>query len=294
MQLLLAVLALAVTVGAQTASAPTAPHPEPELGKVAWSRDFDAALACAERESKPVLLLFQEIPGCDTCTGFGRDVLSHPMLVPAIETCFVPVVVRNNVEGKEREILKRYEEPAWNNPVVRFLDAKGKDLIARKDRVWDAHKMAARMISALEKAHATVPGYLRIARDESDHATETAVFEMHCFWEGEAHFGAMPGVVGTRAAFVGEAEVVEVTFLPALVAEKELTALASAKSCKAVSVKNVREAPAADQKHALIGTPYEKLALTPMQRMRVHSDLTLGSDPKRWLTPAQLLQLRLK
>ena len=34
-----------------------------EVGKVAWGRDLDAALAESEESGKPVLLLFQEAPG---------------------------------------------------------------------------------------------------------------------------------------------------------------------------------------------------------------------------------------
>jgi hypothetical protein len=34
-----------------------------ELGRVAWRRDHDAAFAAAKESGKPVLLLFQEVPG---------------------------------------------------------------------------------------------------------------------------------------------------------------------------------------------------------------------------------------
>ena len=34
-----------------------------ELGQVKWRRDFEAGLAEAKRTGKPVLLLFQEVPG---------------------------------------------------------------------------------------------------------------------------------------------------------------------------------------------------------------------------------------
>ena len=48
---------------------------------------------------------------------------------------------------------------------------------------------------------------------------------------------------------------------------------------------------ARDQQHALGGTPFARLELSPMQRMRVHSALTLGSEPRVWLTPAQIAAL---
>ena len=34
-----------------------------ELGQVRWRRDFDAALLEAQETDKPVLILFQEVPG---------------------------------------------------------------------------------------------------------------------------------------------------------------------------------------------------------------------------------------
>ena len=34
-----------------------------EVGKVNWGRDLDAALQASKDSGKPVLLLFQEVPG---------------------------------------------------------------------------------------------------------------------------------------------------------------------------------------------------------------------------------------
>ncbi|MBC8105477.1 MAG: thioredoxin family protein [Anaerolineae bacterium] len=265
---------------------------EPELGQVHWQHDFDAALAQAKRENKPVFLLFQEIPGCATCTGFGKDVLRNALLAAAIEHDAVPLVIRNNVAGKEAELLKRFGEPAWNNPVVRFLNADGKDLIPREDGVYDAFTVASRFIDALETANLPVPGYLRIARDEAYPKRETAVFAMRCFWEGEAALGALPGVVATRAAFANGTEVVEVTYVPTGTTKRALAAATERSDCRFVTAPAVCEAPPSDQQHALRGTAYEKLDLIPMQRTKVHSALTLLQDPSQWLTPAQRTSLK--
>lgn len=48
---------------ASASLAGVAPDQPVELGLVHWERDHDAAFARAARESKPVLLLFQEVPG---------------------------------------------------------------------------------------------------------------------------------------------------------------------------------------------------------------------------------------
>jgi hypothetical protein len=34
-----------------------------ELGKVPWLRDYDEALALARKTKRPILILFQEVPG---------------------------------------------------------------------------------------------------------------------------------------------------------------------------------------------------------------------------------------
>jgi hypothetical protein len=263
----------------------------PELGTVTWQHDYAAGLRLAEQMKRPVFLLFQEIPGCDTCTGFGKNVLSHPLLKDAIECSFLPVVVRNNVKGIEEQIRERYEEPAWNNPVVRFVDASGKDILPRKDRIWDAHGIANRMVATLRAQQLAVPDYLQLAVAETAPSTETAVFEMHCYWEGEAHLGALDGVIKTTSAWVGTAEVVEVVFRPDILSKEALTKQAQQKSCKPVGTSKVRIAKDSDQQHALLGTPYAKLSLTPMQRTKVHADLTHRKDPKRWLSPSQVVAL---
>lgn len=277
--------------GSQPASSKSGAKAVPELGTVTWGRDFDQALQRAATTKRPVFLLFQEIPGCDTCTGFGKNVLSHPLLKDAIENQFVPIVVRNNVKGTEEKIRERYSEPSWNNPVVRFVDAKGVDILPRKDRVWDAHGIASRMIATLKKNKQPVPGYLAIAAAETAPKTEKAVFEMHCYWEGEAHLGALDGVIKTTSAWVGKAEVVEVLYRPEVISKTKLTQAAQAKSCKPVTTAKVRIAKASDQQHSLGGTPYAKLKLTPMQRTKMHADISHKRDPERWLSPSQAAAL---
>ena len=69
------------------------PNPEPELGLVHWGRDLDQALAASRATNRPVLVLFDEVPGCITCRGFGQEVLSHPLLAEAIDSEFVPLFV---------------------------------------------------------------------------------------------------------------------------------------------------------------------------------------------------------
>ncbi|MEM6912227.1 MAG: thioredoxin family protein [Verrucomicrobiota bacterium] len=134
---------------------PAAPHRE--LGQVAWLRNYEEALRQSRETGKPICLLFQEVPGYQGCVQYGRETLSHPLIVQALEEAFVPVAIFNNQPGYDRKILEQFGEPAWNYQVMRFLNEQGKDLIPRKDQVWTPRATAERMIQALKAASRPVP-----------------------------------------------------------------------------------------------------------------------------------------
>ena len=158
MKLVTVIMVLAISAAAYADLSPQNPV---EVGDVRWGRDFDAALKKSAESGKPVLVLFQEIPGCSGVRKFGREVLTNPALVQAIENEFIPMLIHNNrSSGMDGEIMKRYREPSWNYQVIRFLDARGNDIIPRKDRIWTTRGVAARMIEALSAAGRPVPDYL--------------------------------------------------------------------------------------------------------------------------------------
>jgi len=132
-----------------------------EVGSVNWGRNLDQALKVSGETGQPVFVLFQEVPGCSGCQQFGKTVLTHPQIVQAIETEFLPVLVYNNISGNDRRLLDRFGEPAWNFQVVRFLNATGNDIIPRKDRVWTVGELAERMVETLKVSGRPVPEYLR-------------------------------------------------------------------------------------------------------------------------------------
>ena len=112
-----------LAIGATVFSGETIKNPI-EVGDVRWGRDLDAALENSAKTGKPVLVLFQEIPGCSGVQKFGREVLTNPSLVEAVENEFFPVLVYNNRKGgMDEKHLKRFQEPAWNYQVIRFLNA---------------------------------------------------------------------------------------------------------------------------------------------------------------------------
>jgi hypothetical protein len=212
------------------ASSPTCPV---ELGQVNWLRDYAQARARAKEAKKPLVVLFDEVPGCGTCKKFGTGPLSHPIVVGVCEDQFVPVAVYNNVKGADREILKQFGEPAWNNPVVRFMDpATGKDLVARKDGMYTTAGLLDRSAKALEAAGAKVPPYLGLAMEEySAPELLSVTFSMACYNEGDKRLGAMDGVVWTRLGWLDRREVVEVTYNPKVVSLTDLTSQARQVRC---------------------------------------------------------------
>ncbi|MEM9237088.1 MAG: VPGUxxT family thioredoxin-like (seleno)protein, type 2 [Verrucomicrobiota bacterium] len=278
-----------------------------ETGKVEWMRDLDAALENSQRSGKPVFALFQEVPGCAGCKQFGREVLSHPLIVDAIESEFVPLLIHNNQPGKDAELLKRFNEPAWNYQVVRFLDHQGKDLIPRKDKVWTTGPLAERMIQTLEKSGREVPGYLSLLAAEESSSLRSAAFGIFCFWTGEMKLGQIKGVITTEAGFIKGREVTLVRYDPRVISLHELIDQAVSIDCsdsihvpaselgslarqgrKLSALEGYRAAPERDQKKQLSRLRLGGLDLTPAQRTKLNAWLPVDRNRAlSFLSPAQ-------
>lgn len=108
--------------------------------------------------------------------------LSNPLIVEAITSHFTPVCVHNNTkDDADARVLQQFKEPAWNNPVVRILDADRKDLAERNAAGWTAALLFDQMVVALQQAKQPVPEWLRLVRDEQRAqrmGLERAVFAM--------------------------------------------------------------------------------------------------------------------
>lgn len=294
-----------------TCSAESSTQPV-EAGKVAWGRDLDAALASSAKTGRPLFALFQEIPGCAGCRQFGQEVMSNPLLVEAVENEFTPLLIHNNKPGKDAEVLQRFGEPAWNYQVVRFLDAASRDIIPRRDQVWDTGGIARRMIATLSKAKRHVPPYLSMLAAEHSPGLKQAVFTMYCFWTGEMALGQIEGVVTTEAGFMGGREVTLVRYDPQVVSLPQLIAAAEKVECanavhvpaadvpqakasrlNAGTISDYRSAPASDQKKQLSGTALAKLPLSAPQATKVNAWLRVDqAKALAYLTPSQRVRLK--
>lgn len=288
-----------------------------ELGNVRWERDYHSGLTQAQKQDKPVFLLFQEVPGCAGCQAFGQNTLSNPLIVDAIEESFVPVAVFNNQGGADREVLEKYNEPAWNYQVIRFVNSEGKDILPREDNVWTDSAVAARMIEALEQYGHPVPDYLRTVAWQGQPGLQTATFAMFCFWDGESKLGAIDGVTQTEAGWLDGREVVKLRFDPEVVSFLELSEKASRLGCDqriyapdqaaletlpamlqrkaTVFVEaDYRRSRESDQKRQLRRLHFTEIELNAGQQTKINAALATGNpqDMIRWLSPTQLAKLR--
>ncbi len=300
--LIVVLLLLAATIQAND-------NPE-ELGQVHWQRDLTKAQQLSKQFDRPILILFQEVPGCSTCKRYGNLVLSHPLIVEAIETYFIPLVIYNNVGGKDRQTLSFYGEPSWNNPVVRIVGADKKDLLPRLSGNYAPSGLLSYMLEGLAKSGAPVPTFLPLIRDElmaEETGVDKTTLSMFCFWTGEKELGRLDGVVHTEAGFMHGREVVNVYFNPSVIGLEEVIHKGAAAQCadqafvqssqartakKLLGDPQVREEGTfrldREPKYYLSRTPYRHVPMSPAQAVKVNALIGAGQRPDALLSPRQL------
>ncbi len=264
-----------------------------ELGDVNWHRSYDDALQLAQKQNKAVLILFQEVPGCATCRNYGNNVLTHPLLVDAIQTSFVPLCVFNNNEGEDLKILKKYGEPTWNNPVVRIVDPQGKDLIRRVSGNYSKAGLITAMNSALIANGELIPEYMSLLEEEWTSKQETCYLSMYCFWTGEKEIAKIPGVTGTQAGFMHGKEVVRVDFDNSKTNAQKIQKMAAKKSCGDqlyTEEKGYRKDK--ESKYFLQHSPLKYIPMTPLQSTKINSALAYKEDYLPLLSPIQKALLK--
>ena len=232
-------------------------------------------------------------------------------MVEAIEDLFVPVLIYNN-KSSDAALLKKFGEPSWNNPVVRFLNSDAKDVIARQSGVYSVGPMATRMVAALKASKREVPAYLNDLVI-SNGKLQQATFAMYCYWTGEARLGKIEGVMSTTAGHAGGLEVVQLTYDPEMVDYSNLVKTAQSFECASkvfthsadqltkakalVGSRAVefpgggRKASSSDQKYQMRSIPgIQSLPLTTFQSTKVNSFIRSAERQKAFdvLSPRQI------
>ena len=260
-----------------------------ELGFVNWIRNYDEAINHAKAENKSVLILFQEIPGCNTCVTYGQQILTNPLIVDAIQNLFIPLAIYNNRDGEDLKALERFNEPAWNNPVVRIISKDGSDAAKRVNGDYSIIGITEAMIEALNHSNRPVPLYLQLLNQEAisrTHDLKSAVFAMYCFWEGEANLGELNGVISTKPGFANGSESVEVRYDPSIISFDELKNIADKNKCSIT--KSDKFKSDSEPKYYLSQTDLKYVPMTPMQAARINSAISNKKDPAKLLSPTQV------
>ncbi|MGZ9826588.1 VPGUxxT family thioredoxin-like (seleno)protein, type 2 [Tsukamurella ocularis] len=254
-----------------------------------WRRDFDAAMSEAKERNLPVLLLFQEIPGCSTCVNFGQDVLAHPLMVEMIDAHFVPLAIFNNRAGADAEVLRRFHEPAWNNPVVYFLSPDGDSLVPKLTDRYDLISLHDKITGAIATSGTTVPEWFRLFRGDlliEAGIAERLRFETPCFWSGETSLAQFPGVISTDAGWIEGEEVVEVYYDPGRIGIDELDRRARDEIFRRTDKRPFRLDT--QPQFYLAKTQWRAVPMTRAQRTRINLEVAYGRDPSPYLSPRQL------
>lgn len=275
------------------ANAARSQNQHPELGRVAWFRDYDDALQESESTGKPILLQFQEVPGCSTCVNFGAEVLSHPLMVEIIEEKFVPLAIFNNKPGRDAEILRQFNELAWNNPVTYFLDKYGNNIVPKLANSYRPLSMYNKIREVLLKTEGALPEYFKLLEGDikiDNSYAEKVYFETPCFWSGETTMAQHPAVISSEAGWIGHKEVVEIYF------DSEIAALADLKKYALKEgffmVENGNYRTDKEPQYYLRKTPFKYLPLSRAQRTKINRAIPYREDPESFLSPRQLNWLK--
>ncbi len=284
-----------------------------ELGNVHWYRSYDKAIKSAKAQNKPVFILFQEVPGCATCKNYGNNLLTHPHIVETIETYFIPLVIYNNKGGDDADILRKFNEPSWNNPVARIIDPDAEsDIVKRLNGRYDMESLVSFVSNGIIESGSLIPEYFNLLHQEvaARDIRETHL-SMYCFWSGEKALGTLDGVLSTKAGFMNGTEVVKVKYDANQVAEDKLISFAAGKQCadavytndkreeKAAQKNNIRTKsegkfrPDSQPKYYTYNTDYRYLPMTSLQALKVNNAISKRESQDEFLSPRQIEVLAL-
>ena len=282
-----------------------------ELGHVDWDRSYSSAIKTAKANKKPVFILFQEVPGCSTCRNYGNNLLTHPHIVEAIETYFTPLAIYNNKGGDDAEILRKFSEPSWNNPVARIIDANTEqDIVSRLNGRYDMESLVSFLSNGIIESGAFIPEFLNLLYEEvSAQDIRETHLSMYCFWSGEKALGDLKGVVATKAGFMNHTEVVKVKYDARQISEDDLISYAAERQCadavytndkremKAAQKQKIRTAtegkfkPDHQSKYYIYKSEFKYLPMTKLQALKVNTAISKGMSPLPYLSPRQLVML---
>ncbi len=210
-------------------------------------------------------------------------------MVEMIQDHFVPVAIYNNRKGPDAEIVRRFGEPAWNNPVVHFLNPDGTALLPKLSDRYDAIALHDKIAGAVERMGWEVPEYFRLLRGDlliDSGLANKAWYETPCFWSGEVSLLEHPAVLSTDAGWIEGEEVVEVHFDPRIASLADLDHFARNEGF--VRARSGRFGIDTDPQYYLAKTNFSFLPLTKVQRSKINHAIPYRLDPEAFISPTQL------
>ncbi len=216
-------------------------------------------------------------------------------MVEIIEDLFIPLAIHNNKKGEDARVLELFNEPSWNNPVVRVIDSKSDNIVPRLSGNYSALGLLKTLEHALKTKGQTPPEYFQLLVAELEAQNnphiKDAYYEMYCFWSGEVHLAQAPGVIATESGFMNGREVVKVRYDSQLNSHKALTKHAHQAQCSPIAHHKSYAISTKDTKYQLKNSRYAALPLTSLQQLHINTALGTQQQPQRYLSPRQIKQL---
>ena len=172
----------------------------------------------AARREQPILCIEVQIPGGSIIA--GETVLSHPLIVEAMESLFV--TVRPTPEEPTDERSRFFRDSSCRTR-IRILDEEGMDIVPCVEHLSSVEVLTA-MVQGLEACAKHIPRYLLLLNEEASGQLEvlskdrfrevqrSALFGMFDSTKAEVELGGLGGVLSTRAGMVTRQKVVQVTY----------------------------------------------------------------------------------
>lgn len=209
----------------QSQSYQLTPNPKEELGCV--HLEFDT-LAQAQHEStsrrRPILCI--ETQG-STIYSMGNVILSHPLVVEAMESLFVTCDYSTDEDDDDEassNSMSRFFARPSRQARIRFLDDQAADICPPVTSTTTLVHVVSSMVLALEHSKLFVPQYLRLLLEEESGKVQVlsptrvreisrkAVFGFHDPVQAEVILAGLDGVLSVRSGCLVRQSVIEVTY----------------------------------------------------------------------------------
>lgn len=258
-------------------------------------RDIPSASEFALSLSKPLFVLYSETPGDEDV---GVEIFSHPLVVEAIQTDFVPVLCEQAVTPETP--VRRTASGRRCRATVDILEASSLESLIDESLFGDnltRKSVSNAIMKTLQRRGKPVPKYLEILHQgETTMGVEPRTFAIGTRdpTRGEVEFASLEGVLAVQSAVVNRHGACLVTYDPRCVSFSFLLRTALQQSlCDSVYCKGNEERVASQVEFARFSGSNLVILPFPEESGAIQDDLkskeALRKTPMRFvpLTPVQ-------